>query len=154
MAASALWEQCLVQLQNDIPNQQFNTWIRPLHVVEKDGVIHLLAPNRFVLDWVSERFLDKINNMLSSLTNDPPTIQLTIGSRTAESSSAGPAIIVQEKPKAPANDEVLENKNFQSNLNPQFTFKSFVEGKSNQLARAAALQVAENPGKAYNPLFL
>lgn len=154
MSTLALWEKCLDYLQAEISPQQFNTWIRPLHVVESQpNNILLLAPNRFVLDWINKQFLTRINELMSELSDQtPPMISLEIGSKTTKkvpaeidtSNNTTKTKISFGKPNAPTH----------SNINPQFNFDNFVEGKSNQLARAAAMQVAQNPGQAYNPLFL
>ena len=167
---TSLWKKCLELLQADIPAQQFNTWIRPLqddYINDSgDPTLLLLAPNQFVLDWVRERFLVKIKDYLLQLVDDkPPKIVLKIGTKATDSSTSSSssgsceistAKIVEKaqlvKPVATSvTTTVIPH---QSNLNPNFTFVNFVEGKSNQLARAASMQVAENPGGAYNPLFL
>ncbi len=145
----SLWQQCLSQLENELPEQQFNTWIRPLHAVEKGGSLTLLAPNRFVLDWVNEHFMENIQNAVGSRTNaDGIAVQLAVGSMKPPGQAARPA-----RPATP--ERRREKRELPSgNLNPTFNFDTFVEGKSNQLARAASIQVAENPGSAYNPLFI
>lgn len=160
MSAIALWEKCLGYLQAEISPQQFNTWIRPLHVVESaPGTLLLLAPNRFVLDWINKQFLARINELMAELSEQsPPTILLEIGSKTTKEA---PAVVENDEAPADAGGKPKlsfgkssASPNHHSNINPQFIFENFVEGKSNQLARAAALQVAQNPGQAYNPLFL
>ncbi|OGO94056.1 MAG: chromosomal replication initiation protein DnaA [Coxiella sp. RIFCSPHIGHO2_12_FULL_44_14] len=153
MSTLTLWEKCLDYLQAEISPQQFNTWIRPLHVIESQpNNILLLAPNRFVLDWINKQFLTRINELMSELTDQsPPVISLEIGSKTTKTPIASE--ITETKAKAKISFGKT-NAPSHSNINPQFTFETFVEGKSNQLARAAALQVAQNPGQAYNPLFL
>lgn len=162
--AIALWNQCLQRLQEELPSQQFNTWIRPLQVEENGPALYLLAPNRFVLDWVSDHYLERINHLLAEIHGgEPPTLLLEVGSRRqplarpaappAEPGSTAPA--EENKPAAPATGgEERMPARWRNTLNPAFTFDNFVEGKSNQLARAAATQVAENPGLAYNPLFI
>jgi chromosomal replication initiator protein len=146
----SLWHRCLRQLEAELPEQQFNTWIRPLQAVEDGQVLRLLAPNRFVVDWVNQNVVNRICELVDSVAPSPsPNIVLEVGSRT--STTAAPATI------APANGKPAQKEPpmvLGSRLNPDFTFSNFVEGKSNQLARAAALQVAENPGRAYNPLFI
>ena len=160
-----LWEKCLNSLENEFPSQQFNTWIRPLQAEYADGKLILLAPNRFVLDWIVERFLMRINELVTQFSeNSPPTVSLEIGSNrtsTTESasdddkgrSSGSASLRAIPNTKAAAFTQT-DTKTYQSNLNPNFTFDNFVEGKSNQLAKAASLQVAGNPALAYNPLFL
>ena len=173
---SSLWHQCLDRLQEELPSQQFNMWIRPLQA-EVDGIqLRLLAPNRFVLDWVNEKFLGRISELMKELALDeePLTVVLAIGSRqskptpsnvdTSTGRSGRSVTVVEHSIPEPQQKDIKESKarevdmggtiKHKTNLNPAFTFTSFVEGKSNQLARAAATQVAENPGQAYNPLFL
>jgi len=150
------WKRCLERLEGELSPQQFNTWIRPLHAIEGDNAIHLLAPNRFVLDWISERYLTRIEELLSGDKADGERValKLEIGSRNNND--------VQAKQKTPniqnrdsfADKPQAKPTKHSSNLNTAFTFKNFVEGNSNQLARAASIQVAENPGDAYNPLFI
>ena len=139
-ARPSLWKQCLRALELELSEQQFNTWIRPLQAEVSDGGLKLLAPNRFVVDWVQENCMDHISLVVGSIPG-----KLAVGSRRRPPLSAG---VVKETPARPAHPLLG------SRLNPLFTFKNFVEGKSNQLARAAALQVGANPGLAYNPLFL
>lgn len=150
----SLWEKCLDYLQAEISPQQFNTWIRPLHVVESaPNTLLLLAPNRFVLDWINKQFITRINELMSELCdNNPPVINLDIGSKTSKATDIEPidAKLLKKGKMTFGNISGQTH----SNLNRQFNFDNFVEGKSNQLARAAALQVAQNPGQAYNPLFL
>lgn len=148
----SLWQRCLEQLRDRIPQQQFNLWISPLQAEETgDGVI-LFAPNEYVLSGVSRDYLPDIESALAELNHGQFTqVSLVVG--TKRSPVANGAL---EKPKsfAGSTNESSIVVNHQSNLNPSFTFENFVEGKSNQLAKAAASQVAENPGAAYNPLFL
>jgi len=140
-----LWSRCVRSLQSELPEQQFNTWIRPLQAVEDAGTLRLLAPNRFVVDWLHQHHLARIEELV--LTNSSGTnVIIEVGSR--ERASAEPVRTARPRPSTPAAPPVS------SRLNPAFTFANFVEGKSNQLARAAASQVGENPGKSYNPLFI
>jgi chromosomal replication initiator protein len=145
----SLWHRCLTQLEAELPEQQFNTWIRPLQAVEEGRVLRLLAPNRFVVDWVNENVVQRIAELVDAGSPEPsPEIVLEVGSRVSNiaapiGSNAQPRAVAKEPPTV-----------LGSRLNPDFTFANFVEGKSNQLARAAAFQVAENPGRAYNPLFI
>lgn len=158
--AKSLWEQCLDNLRDEIPAQKFNTWIRPLHAEIKNGNLVLLAPNQFVLDWVSDHFLAIIQQILQEIASDkPPTVSLQIGSKQTDQpvSKNNHQTTTATRPKSNDSNKITFGKPGspnQTNLNPNFTFETFVEGKSNQLARAAASQVAENPGQAYNPLFL
>ena len=140
---SSIWDNCLAKLENEITTSDFSTWIRPLQAIESDGQIKLLAPNRFVLDWVKQHYFTKLLSSIDEFSNGSLTLSLEIGSRK----SPAPAVIGSVK-----NKEVKKaSLNF---LNKAFTFDNFVEGKSNQLARAASIQVSENSGKAYNPLLI
>lgn len=145
---STLWSDCISKLEGELPPQQFNTWIRPLQAVENGAELRLLAPNRFVLDWVKQHFFDKIEEAVSNQKLQPtPHIVLEIGSKVQSPPRSENKL---QAPKKPA----VVRKNQPNNLNVAFTFDSFVEGKSNQLAKAASAQVAQNVGRAYNPLFI
>jgi chromosomal replication initiator protein len=145
-----LWQQCLVRLENELPEQQFNTWIRPLHAVENGEDLQLLAPNQFVLDWVRKHHFKTISQTLHDLGPGADThLKLEIGSSKKVLLPKSPVTSGQ-----PGSVTKAAQAAHKSNLNPAFTFDSFVSGKSNQLARAASMQVGENPGGAYNPLFI
>jgi len=139
----------LDRLQGQLSEQQLNTWLRPLHAQETEGQLRLLAPNQFVLEHVRDHFLPAIKGTVDELGRGDQAWKVALaigGSEVAQPSdpmrsASRPALPV--RPSGPV-----------SNLNPAFTFETFVEGKSNQLARAASLQVAANPGVAYNPLFI
>jgi chromosomal replication initiator protein len=134
-------------LEAELPEQQFNTWVRPLQAMEGAGALKLLAPNRFAVDWINANLLPRIGELLrDESTGDVPIVTVEVGSRSASLRAAAPALNVH-----PRRGEGLV---VGARLNADFSFASFVEGKSNQLAKAAARQVAENPGRAYNPLFL
>lgn len=166
--SATLWDKCLDCLQDEFPSQQFNTWIRPLQAEHVDNKLTLFAPNRFVLDWINEKFLNRIKELIHQYSgSQPPQVALEIGSRrNQESARAAVADTpAQNKPQqqAPAivgtvrkstTSQESQVPHYQSNINPNFTFDNFVEGKSNQLAKAASLQVGENPAVAYNPLYL
>src|ERR1700740_1497839 len=137
-------------LEAELPEQQFNTWVRPLQAMEGHGALKLLAPNRFVVDWVNETLLPRIGELLrDESTGDAPIVTVEVGSRHAPARAVAAAAVAALPGQRRAAGLVVG-----ARLNPDFTFASFVEGKSNQLAKAASLQVAENPGRAYNPLFL
>ena len=206
------WQKCVYCLKNELPSQQFNTWIRPLRVKGEVDRLHLLAPNRFVLEWVKDNFLQRIREILKeSNLESPPEVVLEIAGPGAAAEDAAPngqalstadlislpeeeefrhydgasALPVQpassgplgssrnapfpglelevetRRKPAPAAPAVKTRKvnvegrmRYKGELNKSYTFNNFIEGKSNQLARAAAAQVAENPGGAYNPLFI
>jgi chromosomal replication initiator protein len=153
---SVLWKSCLHQLESELTEQQLNTWIRPLHAVENNGGLTLLAPNRFVLDWVQNNFLDRIYELV--YTNKKPAdnpIVLEIGSNEKLKPSAeAPAPGAGTGTGTAAAAAAAKLRDRVHNLNPNFTFDTFVEGKSNQLPKAAAIQVANRPGDAYNPLLI
>jgi chromosomal replication initiator protein len=148
---TTLWNQCLRRLEEELPAQHFNTWIRPLQAVEAGGRLRLLAPNRYVVDWVNQNCASRISELVDEFVPAPvPEVVVEIGSRPIEATQALAAAQTPEpRPKRAENLPQIGGR-----LNPDFTFANFVEGKSNQLGRAAAMQVAENPGRAYNPLFI
>ena len=144
----AIWEQCLARLRNELSPDQFNTYVAPLQATGEAADLRLLAPNPYVVTWIRRHFLDRIREVVASVPGgERLTVTVDVGSRSA----AAPQVPGFARPSAP-----VENRGFVvgGRLNPDFTFENFVEGKSNQLARAAAFQVAQNPGAAYNPLFV
>jgi chromosomal replication initiator protein len=153
------WQRCLDRLASELSIQQFNTWIRPLQAIEDESSLRLLAPNRFVLDWVNTRFLERIHQIIADESGEirSQQIRLEIGSSAAETAVEPPKVnpltqpIRLQRPSSPRRSTDVVHS---SNLNPDSTFDTFVEGKSNQLARAAAYQVASNEGQSYNPLFI
>lgn len=189
----ALWSYCLSRLQDELPNQQFNTWIRPLGLIaasSTDRQLAVSAPNRFIADWVSNKYLSRMRELLREegegrgenrnvdialhVVNTPTPGFATQHSPAAPpppaaSSEARPLVDIISTPvihaaniiipstspvAGKASPQVEGNIKHQSGINRNYTFDNFVEGKSNQLAHAAAMQVAENPGGSYNPLFI
>ena len=155
-AEATLWNRCLRQLEAEVPEQLFNVWVRPLQAIEEQGVLRLLAPNRFVVDWVRQNVLERIVELVrAGVDDDPelaPQVTLEVGSRPSPAPAFGSEAASQKpSPSRPTRAEPVV---MGARINPEFTFDNFVEGKSNQLAKAAARQVAENPGRAYNPLFV
>lgn len=154
------WKRCLELLEGELPAQQFNTWIRPLQSIEESGIIRLLAPNAFVLDWVQNNYLLRMKELTHQISGkEPPEIRLEIGSIGTPGDDAPEEASSNQEPLAAEpiwSTASTKKPAFRviSNLNNSFTFENFVEGKSNQLARAASIQVGANPGKAYNPLFI
>lgn len=140
---SAIWNNCLAKLEHEIPTNDFSTWIRPLQAVETESQLKLLAPNRFIIDHIKQHFFGIIEDAVNEFSNATLAVHFEIGSKKA------PAIKAPTLQKAP-----VQKKNQPNFLNKAFTFESFVEGKSNQLARAASVTVADNIGKVYNPLFI
>ncbi|MBQ0753924.1 MAG: chromosomal replication initiator protein DnaA [Gammaproteobacteria bacterium] len=158
-----LWNRCLSRLEGELPSQQFNMWIRPLQVVAAaDGSeLTLFAPNRFVVDWVREQFLQRIVELLAELEPQrAPSARLEVGSSRAAPSPAAEQVRAEAvtapllaRPNFGPATDTSEPARYRSNLIANYTFDSFVEGKSNRMAFAAAQQVAENPGShGYNPL--
>ena len=191
--ALTIWQECIDCLKAELPSQQFNTWIRPLHVELDSSVLRIFAPNRFILDWVKGKFLSRIAEIVTESDEASLEIQLEVFSGDASqrvamalpqsATAIGPKSKERIRESLNANDQLktqtiaapaialnssrpakLERRNVdiviegklrhRGALNVENTFDNFVEGKSNQLARAAAIQVAENPGYAYNPLFI
>jgi len=146
-----LWKRCLDRLEGELTPQQFNTWILPLHAIVDSQQLTLLAPNPFVRDWVNLHLLDRIKEVLGRI-EDARHLDVTvhIGSREPAHQKHSEKVPAQPAP-SPATSSLDKRK---TGLRPGFTFDSFVEGKSNQLARAASIQVSENAGAAYNPLFI
>jgi chromosomal replication initiator protein len=142
---TTLWNDCVRELQAELPEQQFNTWIRPLQAVEEGKALRLLAPNRFVVDWLQQHYVERILQLIDRSDHSMELV-IEVGSRQ-------PAPAPPGRLRAPA-AAVTALAPIASRLNTTFTFNNFVAGKSNQLARAAACQVAQNPGKSYNPLFI
>jgi chromosomal replication initiator protein len=152
MSASPIfWQRCIAAFREELTPQQFNTWIRPLAIEGADEGYRLLAPNRFVLQWVKERFAGRIGELAAAAEGHPVPITLAVRDAVQDTAAtpAAPAPTVQ----APAPPAPAVRRNEQTSLNPAFTFASFVAGKANQLARAAGMQVAEHP-TSYNPLFV
>jgi len=145
-----MWKVCLDRLEQELSEQQLNTWIRPLQALEEGDTLRLLAPNQFVLDWVRQHHLQRIRDALAQhYAGRALQVQLEVGS-----SRPPPIAKPTAAPAAHPTKFVVESELQSSNLNPDFTFQNFVEGHSNQLARAASMQVTLNPGTAYNPLFI
>jgi chromosomal replication initiator protein len=188
-APEIVWSQCQSQLQNELPEQQYNTWIRPLKLKyfdtdndrfndpSNDDVIELLAPNRFVEDWVKSKFLNRIEELFHQLSGNGVVLGISASPlnepQYKQQAEIVPQALKTELPskeqtqviqssshldsaavEAPAVIRSAAETSLRTNLNNEFTFDNFVEGKSNQLAFAAAQQVAENPGGSYNPLFI
>lgn len=139
-----IWQKCLDRLEDELSSQQFNTWIRPLQATGDEDNVKLLAPNRYIKDQVDTQFLNRIRELLTE--NGSGSVELEIGS------SGRP---VERKPESSNTFAARERFYPLLDLNKAFTFDTFVEGRSNQIARAAALQVSENIGvSSYNPLLL
>lgn len=175
---AVLWQMSLDQLRNEIPAQQYNTWLRPLQLADQQDhpqQIQILAPNRFIADWVKGKYLDRLQQTLRDSGDYPLEICVAVANQPLITAPApthseqlsikplAPPVLTPTTSAATRSNDTLKpipdiniegGVKHQSNINPLLTFDNFVEGKSNQLARAAALQVAENPVHAYNPLFI
>ena len=147
MSTASFWPSCLEAFQRELTPQQFNTWIRPLRLEASDDGLVLVAPNRFVLQWVKERFAARIEELATVALGRPPRLALVV----AEGGSERPGAAAAKPAPVPVMAETRRGE--QASLNPTFSFASFVAGKANQLARAAGLKVAEHP-TSYNPLFV
>jgi chromosomal replication initiator protein len=148
----AVWDQCVAFLQNDLTTAEFNTWILPLQAFEETERIRLYAPNRFVKDWVLEHYNERIREICLRLSKGQiQSIAFEIGSLRGDNDSKAKP---QKNNGASSGGRHLNTRRSESNLNNEFTFDTYVEGKSNQIARAASIQIGKNPGTAYNPLFI
>ncbi|MCX4187989.1 chromosomal replication initiator protein DnaA [Methylophaga sp. OBS4] len=156
--SSPLWEKCLSHLEGDLSAQQLNTWLRPLQAIETEDSLQLLAPNPYVKAWVQEQLEQQINGLIQALSQGAiGKVNIEVGTKTHAVNNR-PRQSDQPEPAKQAMVETAPPKAapaLGSPMNPLFTFDSYVEGKSNQIARAASLHVAEAPGTSgYNPLFL
>ncbi|MCK5809817.1 MAG: chromosomal replication initiator protein DnaA [Cocleimonas sp.] len=159
-----LWQQCLKHLEQELPDQEINTWLRTLHGTHHDDALFLLAPNEFVLEHVRDHHLERISECARTITtNNSTQVFIQIGSsapivNTKIDQPVPPTDLLPLLDRPPFSTNTSEPINvkhlFTNNLNVSMTFDNFVEGKSNQLSRASSLQVGENPGLSYNPLFI
>ncbi|KZN42081.1 chromosomal replication initiator protein DnaA [Pseudoalteromonas luteoviolacea] len=168
----SVWQSCLYVLQDELPSQQFNMWVRPLQAESTEDTLTIYAPNRFVLDWVREKYLNRINELLIEICGDEaPELRFDVGSKpmaqaqpqvavethAGEAPAQSPQVATRNTTQSPVNETKVEpapKSSVKSNIKENYTFDNFVEGKSNQLAKAAATQVADNPGSAFNPVFI
>jgi len=137
---SKTWSHCLSELETELSEQQFNIWIKPLQAIENASTLRILAPNHFVVDWLNQHYIKKIIE-LAQTTKKEVKVVIEVGSIGGDQPKINKVTASTPPP--------LDNR-----LNPIFSFENFVEGKSNQIAKAAATQIAKNPGKSYNPLFI
>ena len=152
---SLVWKECLARLEGELSSREFNTWIRPLHAVEDGASILLLAPNAFVRDWVNQHLLDRIRYVVARLSDGRlPAVIVQVGSRELPATHTHAGGSPPGETPAPGKSAAVRFWGSGTGLRREFTFDSLVEGKSNQLGLAASLQVAKNPGDAYNPLFI
>ena len=152
---SSLWQGCVEQLAQELPEQQFNTWIKPLHAVATSDLSKLtvLVGNRFKLDWIRAQYAARITALVEQLNGQPITVELALAPkepvvRSSFSRISTESEILPERFQAP---EESMSTGFRSRLNSALTFSSLVEGTANRMARAAAMHVASIPGQLYNP---
>lgn len=158
------WPACLSRFEQELSAQQFNTWIKPLKTEISDKSFIVVAPNKFVQQWVKDRFLNKIESIAEELFPGTVSIEITTSNKPAAKNQTKPVQAHNKQPtqatkvqpsKTSLNGKKSVSKNeVASGLNPSFNFNNYVTGRANQLARAAAIQVADNAGQAYNPLFI
>ena len=172
------WSSCLTRFEQELPAQQFNTWIKALRCEEAHGeetALRLIAPNRFVLQWVRDRYLPRVTELAQEFYGAAVNITLALpeAGRPAAAPASAPAGAAASNPasapvaaapveaSAPASRPATRTSvpsaasaYDKTRLNPDFTFDTLVTGRANDLARAAAIQVATNPGISYNPLFV
>lgn len=162
-----IWSACLNKFEQELPAQQFNTWIKPLRPTPESpaaGELRLTAPNRFVLQWVRERYLQRIQELVRQADGPTLNVVLTLSETSAPAPTPAPDTIPDIVRAAgpvplalilPAGAAAAGDASYdKTRLNPVFSFDTLVTGKANDLARAAAFQVAQNPGISYNPLFV
>jgi len=142
---SSVWDHCLATLRSDLTEQQFNTWIKPLLVIEDEEgpSLTLLAPNKFVVNWVQKNYLEQIKAAAENRLRAKTTVAISVGDKAIAKTSSHKNT-----------HKITPQKVVGAPLNPLYTFEGFVAGKSNQIARAAAIQITENPGTSYNPFFI
>lgn len=159
------WSSCLRQLEQELPSQQFNTWIKALRIEDGDQAsngLKLVAPNRFVLQWVRERYLRRLEDMAKEFFSEPICVSISLqeNHELDKREIVRPSIPLIEKSapshsaSTPAAQNYPDPKYEKTRLNALFTFDTLVTGRANDLGRAAAYQVALNPGISYNPLFI
>lgn len=147
---SSIWNSCLSRLENEISTNDLNTWIRPLQAQDEKDVITLLAPNQFIIAHVKDHFIAKIEDAVYEFSSGQYTVKMAIGTKSVK-----PTVVPNRNTRVIGSaNEPQKKKKTPTFINTAFTFENFVEGKSNQLAKAASIQVSENIGKAYNPLLI
>jgi chromosomal replication initiator protein len=148
----SFWDLCQERFRASLTQQQFSTWIKPLVFDDASGEVRILAPNHFVMDWVREKFAEHIDGWAQEFYTHPVTITYALGKKPSALRPPAAVASAAHPVAAPAGAAVPAQTGMR--INPCFTFDNFVSGRANQLARAAALQIADNPGTAYNPLFV
>ena len=160
------WQACSAQLEQELTPQQFSAWIKPLAPLDySEGTLRITAPNRFKLDWVKTQFANRITELAGQFWDQQINVQFILDPRlnaakkapSTPTTNMDPGVSPADARRAETNEPAANSdtpRRDQSRINNALTFDSFVTGKANQLARAAAIQVANNPGISYNPLFL
>ena len=148
---NSFWRHCLSYFEKELPVQQFVTWIKPLKYHAQGDVVTLVAPNRFVLQWIRDKFYTRIQELAREHLKKEVEIRLLLAEKDKETTAP---VMEMAPPASPTVNQTRPSSREISRLNPAFTFDTFVTGKANELARAAATQVADRPGTAYNPLFV
>ena len=148
-----LWDKCLSKLEDEMEERDFHTWVRPLRANDSDASLVLYAPNRFIKDWLSDNLLDQLKSTVQHFAGESASVIISLDApEQAKSPKPSPSLTDNA---APDDEPSPKSSPFGTNvLNTTFTFENHIEGKSNQIARAATKQVSENPGSAYNPLFI
>jgi chromosomal replication initiator protein len=149
---NSFWDLCQERFRASLTQQQFSTWIKPLVFDDADGEVRILAPNHFVMDWVREKFAEHIDHWAVEFYTHPIAITYALGKKPAAPRAPGAPAASPQTIAAPVTP--VPPAQMGMRINPSFTFDNFVSGRANQLARAAALQISNNPGVAYNPLFV
>ena len=139
-----VWSQCLLRLEQEFPIDDVHTWLKPLQASRVKNALHLYAPNAFVVDQVQDHYLSRIQELAAHFSGNAVTVVVEVGSSSKNTAATAPTTASKKRP---------ENE-FVGNVDPHYTFDNFVVGNCNQMGHATALQVAKNPGKAYNPLLL
>ena len=161
----SFWQDCLSQLESEMAGQQYVTWIKPLVLVDyHDGLLHIAAPNFIKRNWVKQEYAGRIAELASGILGVPVEVQVSVAKKKSAASPAAaqpvepaapvPAPAASTQADSPSGQPAQEQNHLDAGINPEMTFDSFVMGKANQLARAAAIQIANNPGSSYNPLYL
>ena len=149
----SFWDLCQERFRANLTQQQFSTWIKPLVFEDGDGDVRILAPNHFVMDWVREKFAEHINGWAIEFYTHPVAITYALRKKPSAPRPSSPASVTAA-PATVAPTRAVVPDQIGLRINPGFNFDNFVSGRANQLARAAALQISNNPGIAYNPLFV
>ncbi len=147
-----LWQQCVAALRGELTTAELNTWILPLQARAEGDLMRVLAPNKFVQDWARQHYESRIRELCGRVSGgEIGRISFEVGGIERRTEKCVAAL----RPRGGGNaTQRMTQRRSEANLNPEFSFDTFVEGKSNQLARAASIQIGQNPGIAYNPLFI